>query len=506
MTVIAVLLVIGAVAVFAKNGDFAAEELYAVTKKDVVSTVSVTGTTKPVQSVELSFDVTGRIVFSPYKVGINVNRGAILAQLNRSELESDLLEAQATIAKEEARLNELLRGSREEDVRVAEAKVVQAESALDESESSYRDAARDAYVKSDDAVRGRMDQFFLTPRTNPRVFFYIPDAQLKVNLEAGRVGIEKELEDWRESVLDSAKQVSIKEMNQKAEEYLASVQQLLDYAARALNDSRPDQNVSQTSLDAWKASLSIARVNVSGAETALRVSSANLAEAQTLLVLRREESLLTKAGSSLEEIQAQRAILGSARAREGSVEAQLQRLTVRAPFAGVVTRQEAKVGEIASAGTPLITIMSDDEFEIESRVPEVDIASVKKGNVVRVTFDALRDEEFEAVLDYIEPAETQVQGVSYYKIIAFLTDKPKDFDLKSGLTVNLDIEVSRVDNVLAVPVYAVHEGEDGSYVNVVSVEKAVTSRTVELGERGSDGYVEVRSGLEEGDVILLEGD
>ena len=82
--------------------------------------------------------------------------GEVLAQIYAGDLSSQLAEVQASLKSEEAKLEELKRGSRQEDIDIAKAKAEDAKRNLD-------DKIQDSYTKADDAIRNKTDQFFQTP-------------------------------------------------------------------------------------------------------------------------------------------------------------------------------------------------------------------------------------------------------------------------------------------------------------------------------------------------------
>jgi multidrug efflux pump subunit AcrA (membrane-fusion protein) len=141
---------------------------------------------------------------------------------------------------------------------------------------------------------------------------------------------------------------------------------------------------------------------------------------------------------------------------------------------------------------------------IEANVSEVNIGKVQVGNKVKVEFDAFPGETFEGEVAYVEPAETIVDDVVNYKVRVEVkndNDQAKKV-FKSGLTSNLTIETRSVDQVVAIPAYAVFEKEGKSFVNK-TVGESTVEVTVEVGLRGSDGLIEIKSGLNPGDTVLF---
>jgi len=180
---------------------------------------------------------------------------------------------------------------------------------------------------------------------------------------------------------------------------------------------------------------------------------------------------------------------------------------------------EAKVGEIVYPSTSasdsikqLISIMSEGNFEIKADIPEVDIAKVRIGNEARVTLDAYgSDIEFNAKVLAVDPAETVIEGIPTYKVT--LQFNEQDERVKSGMTANVDIMTDKRENVITIPQRAVI-GKNGDKVvrllktvpnpeNSDKTIEMVEEIPVEVGIRGSDGQIEVLSGLNEGDKIVV---
>ena len=174
---------------------------------------------------------------------------------------------------------------------------------------------------------------------------------------------------------------------------------------------------------------------------------------------------------------------------------------IRAPFSGIVTEVEAKKGEISSLNTPLVQISSEKDFLIEVFVTESNIAKVSLKDKAEVTLDAYGSEEvFEAQVDSISPGETALEGISTYKVeLHFL--KP-DERLKKGMTANVEIKTSAKENVIQIPTRALIQKEDLRYVKVIRND-LIEETEVKTGLRGNDGSVEILSGLEEGERIIV---
>jgi len=162
---------------------------------------------------------------------------------------------------------------------------------------------------------------------------------------------------------------------------------------------------------------------------------------------------------------------------------------------------DAKVGEIISPTTPLISMQSDGVFQIETYVPEVSIAQVAVGNPATTTLDAYGSAiEFLATVVAVDPAETVKDGVPTYKTtLSFLAADPR---IRSGMTANVVMETGVLHSAVVIPAGAIGTKNGATYVSVLA-RGAVVSRAVTTGPSPALGQAHVLSGLTAGDVILL---
>jgi len=162
---------------------------------------------------------------------------------------------------------------------------------------------------------------------------------------------------------------------------------------------------------------------------------------------------------------------------------------------------ENKQGEQTSLSLPVIRMVGLLNYEIEADVPESDIAKVETNQNVEITLDAFgEDQIFEGKVTFVEPAETVIQDVVYYKVrVEF--DK-YDERIKPGMTANLIIETNHKDDVLLVPLRAVKASNGRRFVEVLDSMGVSQEKDVKLGLRGDNGY-EILSGLQEGEEVIV---
>ena len=427
----------------------------------LIQEVTVTGKTKPASSVDLGFERSGRVASVHAEVGSRVAAGTILAILDQNELAADLAEAEA-------------------EANVRRAKLKNAELALEDARQGMHDTLQDSYTKADDAVRNRVDQFFSSPRSaNPQLIF-TTESPLESFLEPERFFIEAMLISWQAALSGLTPAGDLGQAASAGKANLARLSVFLSRAALALNNLRPSTTLTQATIDTWRSDVSTGRTNVN---TAI----ANLSAA--------DETLRRAPG----DIAAEQAELAAADAKTNSIRAQLEKTVLRAPFAGVVVKQDAKVGEIPSADSPVVTINAEGALEIEANIPEADIASVTIGDPAMVTLDAYgSDVVFSARVAEIDPAETVIEGVATYTATFLFLVAPKP--IRPGMTADIDIQTDRRENVLILPQRAVITRNGEKFVRVREGDGTREVRVM-TGLRGSDGSIEITEGLREGETV-----
>lgn len=476
-------------------------EFVVASKQEIVQEVSVTGRVESAEAVDLAFEKSGRVAGVYVDVGSKVSVGQLLASLNNAELVAQINAAEANIKAQEARLAELINGTRPEEIQIYEVKVSNAATALAEAQKDLLDKIGDAYTKSDDAVRNKVDQFFANPRSaNPTLNFIIPQAQLTTDVEWGRLLMEKMLTGWKPLIDGASVDGDISGLLSVSKNNLNEVKSFLDKVALAVNSLTANVSFSQTVIDGYKADVSTARSNINSAVVSVSTAEEKTKAAVSSLLLAKRELELKKAGTAIEQISAQEAQLAKAKAERDQYKAQFSKSIIFSPIKGVVTKRDLNVSEIVSANIIVFSVMSEGRFEIETNIPEADIAKVKVGDTAQVTLDTYGENVvFEAIVTSVEPAETIIEGVATYKTkLQFIK---ADDRIKSGMTANVDILAARISDVIVVPQRAVTARNGDVFVQILEGEN-LREVKVKTGLRGSDGGIEIVEGVSVGDKVV----
>jgi HlyD family secretion protein len=192
--------------------------------------------------------------------------------------------------------------------------------------------------------------------------------------------------------------------------------------------------------------------------------------------------------------------LSSGQALEALANLRLAKTVAVAPFDGMVTTKSFQAGELATAGQVVVTVESTDTMEVVADVPESDITKLKQDQDAVFTLDAFADgREVRARIVSIAPAAKVLEGVPTYEVLLSLD---RQDDLRPGMTANVTVQTARKENVIAIPRRAIVRTGGVSKVKVVDGD-AESEKQVKVGVLGTDGFMEIVSGLNEGEVIVV---
>ncbi len=466
--------------------------------------LSVSGTVIAAQNVDLGFSQGGRISSAYGAVGDTVREGSLLAEVENGDLRAVVSQKIAALSAQQANLNALLAGTRQEQLAVTQAQIDSDTSALSQANQGIATSIQTAYTTSDDAVHNKIDQFFSNPRGSfPQLSFTVSDAQLQTTTQNDRVAVEAMLVAWQKNVATLSGAGDLTGQELAAENNLAQVTKILSDANASLNAAITNQTTTQAVLMGYITNVASARASINAAVAGLNTAVSVQKNASATLQKDIKNLALEQAGATQQSIEQARAQVTAAGADVQNAQAQLVKTQIVAPFTGEITKMDAKRGVIASPNTPLISMISKETFQIESFVPEVDIAVLKIGNTASTSLDAYGPKEFFAAkVISIDPAQTKVNGVSTYKTT--LVFSKNDSRIKPGMTANVIIATGIVPQSIVVPKGAVYDVGTDKHVQVLVAKKAVV-KTVQTSPT-SLGSVIVTSGLAEGDTVILNPD
>lgn len=467
---IAVLVVI-IIGLLFKNGN-SNQGIYVVTAKSLSSdVVTVSGKVVPVDDADLSFEISGKVESVNVREGDKVSVGSVLASLEASDVRADLLKAEADLIAEKAKLDEL---KSTETLNVSE---------VGSAEQGLIREMKNAFTISDDAIRNKTDQFFSDTNTGrPQILFYFGDYYLKEEINKERKEIELLLREWSDSSQEldvdnyDVEDISLTKSN------LEAVRNFLELVSSAVNKFEPVGSVTSSDISGYKSDTASARTNVNNALSSLIDAEENLR-------------------STVSKIPYQEALVKSAEATVASKKASLIKMSIRAPFSGTVSVREIDPGEIVSVNQKAFTLISSGNVEVETYMPEIYISGIKVGNTAKITLDAYgEDVSFDGLVSYIDPAATEKDGVTSYKLkIQF---NSTDERIRSGMTARADISAEVQKQSLIIPKKAVYSRNGEKFIIIKQSDNSEKERLVSVGEE-QDEFIEITSGISVGEIVVV---
>ena len=473
----------------------------------IVQEVNTAGTVAAANAIDLSFQTNGQVAYAGPAVGTHVGAGATLASLSGADLEAQLEQAKAGLAAQQAQLASLQAGATPQNIALSQTAVTNAQNALAQAKQNIIQAARDANVKSDVAIYNGVDQFFNNPHsTSPSLTISSSNSQLVTSAQSGRITMESTLSAWQSymaALPSDAGSVDVVSLESETSSNLSQVGTYLDQIIELLASATPSNSVSSATLQAYQANIAAARGNISAAVSALNTAETAEQSAISGLATAQAQLTVTEAPPTSNAVAAQQAAVAAAQANVDLAQAQLNKTVIVAPISGTITVNNVHIGETASVGAPVISMISDTKFQMDAYVSDADVAKIKVGDVADVTLDAYQSTApFPAHVIAVDPAATMTGGVSSYKVsIQFDNNDPR---IQAGMTGSASITTQTDTNALSVPTSAIITQGTSTFV-LIHGSGSDQQVPVTTGISSAAGMTEILSGLSPTDQVRTFG-
>jgi len=505
-----------------ENSEFNLEK---VKRGTVLQTVSETGTIKASEQVDLAFEETGRIERIYVEVGEEVARNDELAKLDTSELLIQLSETEALLQQSQAEYKKLLAGPTREEIRVKETTVEQARVALENAEQKLKNVELEAEENLQQAYENALDTLddsrlkiynaYNVADNIYRDYFTLNDQQ-SFNVKENRDKIEKakkRTEEYIDKAKQSQKREDIDRALSETKSALSDTKQALDVIRDMVETIKYRDSVSssdKTSLDNQKSYINTAYANIVSAQQTIYSTKitnkknidnakADIETAKVQLKKAEDELNLLTAKARQEDIDAVKAKIKQNEAKISLLKTKISKSYLKSPIQGKITDIKKEEGEVVQAHEPVVSLLSQQPFQIEADIYEEDIVKVKVGDPVTINIVAFPNESLKGKVCAIDPVEKVIDGVVYYKVTIDFGKEKKG--LKPGMTADIVIETDKRENVLIIPKEAIKK-RNGKNTVWVFENGEVKEKEIEIGLVGDD-FAEVVSGLKEGEEIII---
>lgn len=492
IAVVAAAAVLVAVIVPRKSRSASADLAYTQEKlgrRDIVNVYDGSGTINAADSYTVKSLVTGTVLTADFELGDTIQKGDVLYVIDSSDVEGDLESAQLSVSQAQRSYDD-----------AADARNVRTK--IGGEVSSFAVAAGDAVQAGQTVATVRDTSVMLLA-----VDFPAAEAQSFAVGQAAQV-----MPDTTFEVLNGTiRSVSGADPSGDASLMTCTVTIAVPNAGSLTTAQAAVAQVNGVS------SLNSAHFAYQREETVVAAASGTVSElcVREGSTVRQDDVLLRITGKDLDK-QAQNAAdnLRSAELRMSSAERNISHYTIDAPISGTIVDKKVKAGDKLSANDTamqnLCTIYDMSYLEMKLNVDELKIRSLEVGQEVEITADAVPGETYKGVISSILVAGTTANGSTSYPVTVRIDDMG---ELLPGMNATAKITTASVKNVLALPNAALVRG---SYVLVTkdspSAANAETSMTAPDGYVyvkvttgiSDDDYIEVKSGLQEGDTIAYD--
>jgi HlyD family secretion protein len=492
IAVVAAAAVLVAVIVPRKSRSASADLAYTQEKlgrRDIVNVYDGSGTINAADSYTVKSLVTGTVLTADFELGDTIQKGDVLYVIDSSDVEGDLESAQLSVSQAQRSYDD-----------AADARNVRTK--IGGEVSSFAVAAGDAVQAGQTVATVRDTSVMLLA-----VDFPAAEAQSFAVGQAAQV-----MPDTTFEVLNGTiRSVSGADPSGDASLMTCTVTIAVPNAGSLTTAQAAVAQVNGVS------SLNSAHFAYQREETVVAAASGTVSElcVREGSTVRQNDVLLRITGKDLDK-QAQNAAdnLRSAELRMSSAERNISHYTIDAPISGTIVDKKVKAGDKLSANDTamqnLCTIYDMSYLEMKLNVDELKIRSLEVGQEVEITADAVPGETYKGVISSILVAGTTANGSTSYPVTVRIDDMG---ELLPGMNATAKITTASVKNVLALPNAALVRG---SYVLVTkdspSAANAETSMTAPDGYVyvkvatgiSDDDYIEVKSGLQEGDTIAYD--
>jgi len=345
--------------------------------EDIESVVSATGVVVPTRWATLGFQMSGRVERVMVEPGDRVEEGELLIELDSTDLEYALSQAQAALATSQAALALAEAGARPEEIAALQAQLAAAQAEL----ARLLAGAQPEEI----ALAQAQLQQTATDLAHAQNQY---DRWRWVGDEPGGGGAEEQIRYQRD-------------------------------AAAAANA-------------AAQAQLDLVMAGPSREEIAAAQARVDQAQAQLDLL---------RAGARLEEVAVAQGQVAQAEVALAQAQSALEKTKLRAPFTGTIGEIRVKEGEIVNAEVPLLTLGDLDHLRVETTdLNEIDTPLVRVGQEVKITFDALPERAMQGRVTRIAPMASLGEGGTNYTVIMELEEQDPDLRWGMTAFVDISVE------------------------------------------------------------------
>lgn len=477
-----------------------AENTATVEKRSISSQLSSSGTLEAKDTYSITSMVEGEVISANFEEGDQVEKDQVLYEIDRSSMDTDLNSAQNSVTRSQTSY----------------------EDALDDYNQAVSDYSGNTYKATD---TGYIKELYVSvgDRNTKLADIYSDDLmEIRIPFLSGETELIPVGSTAVLTLVDSGEQIegTVKAVANREE--TLSGGRLVKYVTITVNNPGGLTTTTAASAQIGEFVGSEEGTFKASTDTTMNADLAVNVEVEELLVhegdyvtkgtpifrmtSRTAEKLMRNYKDALDKAQES---VESAQSKLESTQDNYDNYTITAPISGQVITKNFKVGDNitknTSSTTTLATIYDLSSLTFKMSIDELDIQSVKVGQKVTVTADAFEGQTFSGTVTNVSLESTYSNGVSTYPVTVTMDEEG---NLLPGMNVDGVITLEEANDVLTIPVDALMRGNQ-VYIKDDSVKEQngpvpAGFKAVEV-ETGltNDSYVEIKSGLSEGDTVYV---
>ncbi len=474
-----------------------------VKKSDITQAVDVNGSVQAAQDIALAFAQAGKISNINVNIGDHVSAGQVLMSLDTAGAAAGIQQARAALGSAQANYQKVVDGATGADIDVAKAAVDSAQVALDNAKASYsttvaqqQTAVANAYsAMLNSGIAATPNGALASTATVSITGTYAATGQgnYVITIIATDAGYSYQISGMEQGTGIITRGVPLPVGTKGIYITFSSTGTLSPNDSWTISIPNIQASTYLTNYNAYQTALQTQAADLSSAQQTINSDQAALVQAQAALELKQQ-------AARPEDIQAAESAVQGAGAQLALAENAYNNDLITAPFSGTITTMDGKIGEEVGAGQNVATIVSDQQYQMQAYLSDIDFGRVKIGDAANITLDAYGSNvEFPATIASMDQSASIVNGAPAYKtILQFNGNDPR---IKSGMTGSARITDATHTGVLIIPQSALITKNGQTSVMVDAGNGKIRSQKVQTGIFG-EGNVEITSGLSEGERVV----
>lgn len=426
-----------------------------VKRTDITSELTASSSLSPKDTYEVTSLVEGEVIEANFEEGDVVEKGQVLYRIDASSMDSDMSSAQTSLQRAKESVQTAQSGYAEETARIAG--------------NTYRSTAsgyiKTLYIKEGDKVNN-----------GTKIADLYDDSVMKITVpflsgEAAEINVGDEaaviLEDTGEQISGTVTVVS------SMEETLSGGRLVKNVTVEVSNPGGlTTDTAASVKVDGFVCSAEGTFAAKTETTLSVEISGNKSLEIENLLI---HEGSYVEKNSELFQVTAKTAeeylkefkdavesaddSLENAENKLSNTQDSVDDYTITAPISGTVITKNAKVGDKiskSSSGTTTMAVIYDlSTMTLEMSVDELDVSSIKVGQSVEITADAVEGETFTGTVTNVSLQSSYSNGVTNYPVTVTLDDTGS---LLPGMNVDAKIILDSSENALVIPASALMRG------------------------------------------------